>query len=87
MHFEPGSLPFGVSPAILIDCAKQLAHEDSFSSDGFCRALGATRSEGKVILSAAIAGGLVEPNAQATDLTLPLNSVSHNRDQELACLA
>ena len=67
MHFEPGSLPFGVSPAILIDCANQLAHRSFFSFDDFCRALGATRSEGAAILSAAIDGGLVESNARATD--------------------
>lgn len=67
MHFEPNSLPFGVAPAILIDCAKQLAHEDSFSFDGFCRALGATRAEGKAILSAVINGGLVTAEAQKPD--------------------
>ena len=67
MHFEPNSLPFGVVPTILIDCAKQLAHKDSFSFDGFCRALGATRSEGKTILAAVIAGGLVAPNEQDAD--------------------
>lgn len=60
MRFEAGSLPFGVAPAILKDCAEQLRHsQESFSLDEFCKALGAPRSEALPVLTRLVDAGIV----------------------------
>jgi hypothetical protein len=51
MRFDPGSLPFGVAPAIIKDCAKQLKDRDEpFTFDDFCMALGASRREARPVV-------------------------------------
>lgn len=65
MRFEIGSLPFGVAPAILKDCAQQLRRrEAAFTFDEFCEALGAPRKEAAPVLAQLVEQGylLLEPD-------------------------
>ncbi len=60
MRFEIGSLPFGVSPSILKDCAQQLRRNDAaFTFDEFCEALGAPRKEAAPVLTQLVEQGFV----------------------------
>lgn len=65
MHIPQGELVFGVAPAILIDCAKQLTvREGPFDEDRFCRALGAPAREARPVLSELERAGYVVPSDQ-----------------------
>ncbi|MGN6831096.1 hypothetical protein [Paucibacter sp. M5-1] len=65
MHIPQGELVFGVAPAILIDCAKQLTVRNSpFDADRFCRALGAPAREARPVLSELELAGYVAPSDQ-----------------------
>lgn len=60
MRFEFGSLPFGVTPAILKDCAQQLRRQDAaFTFDEFCKALGAPRKEAAPVLAQLVEQGFL----------------------------
>lgn len=60
MNLRPGSLLFGVAPAIIRDCAKQLVERrDPFTIENFCRAIGAPYFEAQAVLRAMIAEGFV----------------------------
>jgi hypothetical protein len=67
MHLLPEQLKFGVAPALLIDCARQLHERDyddekhAFGIEGFSKALGAPVSESGPVLQAMLAAGFFEP--------------------------
>jgi hypothetical protein len=66
MNIAPDSLMFGVAPAILIDCARQLRDEDNgFDVDAFCEALGAPRGESEPVLRQMVDAGFVIANGEA----------------------
>ena len=77
MHLTPDSLLFGVSPAILIDCAQQL-HIASrpFSFSEFCTAIGAPETEAKPVLEQMTAAGFVDMGEQPGQLFLPTEKLS-----------
>lgn len=61
MNLLPGSLLFGVAPAILVDCAEQLcALMREFSRDDFCTALGAPWREAAPVLEEMVRERFVE---------------------------
>ncbi|MGH8160447.1 MAG: hypothetical protein ACREPQ_20245 [Rhodanobacter sp.] len=72
MHLLPDQLMFGVAPALLIDCARQIHDQDyddvkhTFDIEAFSEALGAPISESAVVLKAMLAEGFFEcPEGQA----------------------
>lgn len=66
MHFTPDSLPFGVAPRILIDCASQLKDLATFDRETFCLAIGAPAPEAEPVLGRLIVEGYVELNADGS---------------------
>ena len=58
---------FGVAPAILLDCARQLHHYDlrPFTLNDFCEALGASQREAQLVLMQMISEGFIV--AQVSD--------------------
>lgn len=77
MHLTPDSLLFGVSPAILIDCAQQLhiANRPCSFSD-FCTALGAPEAEAKPVLEQMTAAGFMDTGEPPEQLFLPTEKLS-----------
>ena len=64
MNLIPGSLLFGVAPAILVDCAEQLRdHTRGFDQEAFCIALGAPWREASPVLDHMVEAGFVEKSA------------------------
>lgn len=67
MHLLPEQLKFGVAPALLVDCARQLHERDydsekhAFGIEEFSKALGAPVSESGPVLDAMLAAGFFEP--------------------------
>jgi len=61
MYLRPNELMFGVAPAILLDCARQLHRHDygPFSLSDFCKALGAPIRESQPVLAQMISEGFI----------------------------
>lgn len=59
MRLTPNTPIFGVKPEILRDCADQLRGLDSFSIDGFCKAIGAPAEEAKPVLEHLLCEGFI----------------------------
>lgn len=61
MHLRPNELMFGVAPAILLDCARQLHQYDHrpFTLNDFCEALGAPQREAQPVLMQMISEGFI----------------------------
>lgn len=66
MHLLPDQLMFGVAPALLVDCARQIHERDygdkrhAFDVETFSKALGAPVSESGPVLQAMLAAGFFE---------------------------
>lgn len=77
MHLLPDQLMFGVAPALLIDCARQIHERDcdikrfSLSVDDFARALGAPLIESTPVLLAMLADGFFERVGGQADCYVP----------------
>lgn len=103
MHLLPDQLMFGVAPALLIDCARQIHERDydevrhAFDIEAFSKALGAPVSESGPVLQAMLAGGFFERAEGAESRyvatrklgQLALASISHgiSRDEADTLLA
>jgi predicted nucleotidyltransferase len=67
MHLLPDQLLFGVAPALLVDCARQIhdrdwdEHRHSIDIDAFSKALGAPIGESAPVLQAMLEAGFFEP--------------------------
>jgi len=66
MHLLPDQLMYGVAPALLVDCARQIHEHDydderhAFDIEAFSKALGAPVSESSPVLQAMLADGFFE---------------------------
>lgn len=66
MHLLPDQLMFGVAPALLVDCARQIHQRDydderhAFGIEEFSKALGAPVSESGPVLEVMLAAGFFE---------------------------
>lgn len=59
MRLDPDSLPFGVAPEILRDCATQLRELENFEVDGFCKAIGAPADEALPVFNQMVYAGFI----------------------------
>lgn len=77
MHLPPDQLVFGVAPALLIDCARQIHDRDwdirrfTLGADDFAKALGAPLGESTPVLLAMLADGFFERTDEQADRYVP----------------
>lgn len=73
MHLKPHELIRGVAPHILIDCAVRLHGRQGkpFTTDFFCKAIGAAVEEAAPVLEQMIAEGFFTPQGDAEVLYKP----------------